>query len=322
MAACISAIDSRHHKLFHAYIKSIVACLKRHPEVAAGEITVACFGAALQMHVPHCMALLGPNMRWELWRENGQFAPLFQEHLSNKVEQQVGTAAQYLVSVRSRTDRRFICLVDFDMNSPEHAFRLNNRKGVAPSVETENQFYESFTRPYADMCRLAAAMPHVLVLSMPFRAPWHTADFESNKRRAVWTEADDSMRHPQVDTFTQYNARPRSSEVRALCWCSGHGAREVTVDWKKLDVDMAEYNARRAFRDHDKLHELMREYEVCAASRPELFANEPSALAAWRTAFVQNSMDFAEENRAHAALAAQHEDAPGGGKLVRFCTGL
>ena len=322
MAACISAIDSRHHKLFHAYIKSIVACLERHPEVAAGEITVACFGAALQMHVPHCMALLGPNMRWELWRENGQFAPLFQEHLSNKVEQQVGTAAQYLVSVRSRTDRRFICLVDFDMNSPEHAFRLNNRKGVAPSVETENQFYESFTRPYADMCRLAAAMPHVLVLSMPFRAPWHTADFESNKRRAVWTEADDSMRHPQVDTFTQYNARPRSSEVRALCWCSGHGAREVTVDWKKLDVDMAEYNARRAFRDHDKLHELMREYEVCAASRPELFANEPSALAAWRTAFVQNSMDFAEENRAHAALAAQHEDAPGGGKLVRFCTGL
>jgi hypothetical protein len=151
--------------MFHSYIKSIVHCLKRHPEVRAEDITVVCFGGALQMHVPHCMALLGPNLRWEMWRDDGKFAPLFQEHLSSKVEQHVGTTAQFLASVQARGDRRFICLVDIDINTPEHAFRLNNSKGVTPSVSTENHFYLSFTRPYANMCRVAAAFPHVLVLS-------------------------------------------------------------------------------------------------------------------------------------------------------------
>ena len=303
--------------MFHNYIKSIVLCLKRHPEVRAQDITIACFGAALQMQVPHCMALLGPDVRWEIWRDDAQFAPLFEQHLSNKVQQHVGTTADYLLSVRARTDRRFICLVDIDINTPEHAFRLNNSKGVTPCVETENHFYHSFTRPYANMCRVAAAMPHVLLLSMPFRPPWNTHDYERNKRRAVWTQEDESMLHPKVDTFTQYNTRPRSSEVRALCWCAGDGVRDETVDWKQLDVDMAAYNARRVFRDHDKLLELMLEYGACAASRPDLFANEPSALTAWRTEFVQNSIAFAGESKAHGELAAQDAAAPG--KLVRFC---
>ena len=308
--------------MFTSYIKSIVACLLRHPEVLAKDITVACFGAALQLHVPHCVALLGPNLRWEIWRENAKFAPLFQEHLSNKVEQHVGTTAEYLMSVRARTDRRFICLVDMDINTAEHAFRLNNHNGVVPpTVETENHFYTSFTGPYANMCRVAAAFPHVLVLSMPFRAPWHTDDFETNKRRAVWTQADESMLHPHVDTFVQYNARPRSSEVRALCWCSGDGVREEIVDWKQLDVDMAAYNARRLFRDHDKLRELMLEYEACAAGRADLFEGESSALGAWRAEFVRNSLAFAEENAAHAGLAARQAEAGGTGKLVRFCDG-
>jgi hypothetical protein len=259
------------------------------------------------MHLPHCMALLGPNVRWELWREDGKFAPLFQDHLSNKLLQRVGTTAEYLLSVRARADRRFICLVDIDINTPEHAFRLNNRRGVTPSVETENHFYESFTRPYARMCRLAASMPHVLVVSMPFRAPWRTDDYETNKRRAAWTQADGSMLHPEVETFVQYNARPRSSEVRALCWCAGTGVREHSVDWQQMDVDMAAYNKRRLFRDHDLLHELMRQYSACTAARPDLFEDEPSALRAWREAFVQNSMAFAMENKEHAALAAQRE---------------
>jgi len=318
MAACISAIDSRHHKMFHAYIKSIVACLKRHPEVRAEDITVACFGAALQQHLPHCVALLGPNMRWELWREDAEFAPLFQEHLSNKVQHHVGTTAEYLQAVRARTDRRFICLVDMDINTPEHAFRLNNSKGVTPSVATENHFYESFTRPYATMCRVAAAMPHVLLLSMPFRAPWRTDDYPANKQRAVWTEPDESMLHPHVERFVQFNTRPRSSEMRALCWCSGNGTRDESVDWQKIDVDMAAYNARRLFRDHDKLRELMLEYGACAAARPDLFENEASALSAWREAFVQNSLAFAEESRAHADLAAQ---PAADCKLVRFSDG-
>jgi hypothetical protein len=301
--------------MFHSYIKSIVHCLKRHPEVRAEDITVACFGGALQMHVPHCMALLGPNMRWEMWRDDGKFAPLFQEHLSSKVEQHVGTTAQFLASVQARADRRFICLVDIDINTPEHAFRLNNSKGVTPSVSTENHFFLSFTRPYANMCRVAAAMPHVLLLSMPFRAPWCTEDYEANKERAVWTEADESMRHPHVDTFTQFNARPRSSEVRALCWCSGNGVRDDAVDWKQLDVDMAAYNAKRVFRDHDKLYELMLEYDACAAGRPDLFAGEASALRTWRTDFVRNSLAFAEESKeaaAHEAAAVAER------KSVRF----
>jgi hypothetical protein len=309
--------------MFHVYIKSILECLQRHPDVCAEDITVACFGGALQQHLPHCVALLGPQLRWELWREDGKFAPLFQEHLSNKIEQHVGTRAQYLMSVRARADRRFICLVDIDINRQEHAFRLNNINGVTPStVDTENHFYESFTRPYAQLCRLAASIPHVLVVSMPFRAPWCTDDYEANKLRALWTEADGSMLHPEVDTFVQYNARPRSSEVRALCWCSGVGVRESSVDWKQMDADMAAYNARRLFRDHDKLHDLLRQYAACAAWRHDLFASESSALAAWRAAFVDNSMAFAEENRTHAALAAQTDASEPAGKAVRFCDGL
>ena len=307
--------------MFHSYIKSILECLQRHREVRAEEITVACFGGALQMHLPHCMALLGPNLRWELWRENGQFAPLFEEHLSSKVQQHVGTTTDYLLSLRARPERRFICLVDIDINTPEHAFRLNNRRGVTPSVDTENHFYDSFTRPYANMCRLAAAMPHVLVVSVPFRAPWKTDDYETNKRRAVWTQEDESMLFPRVDTFVQYNARPRSNEVRALCWCSGSGVCEESVDWKQLDVDMAAYNARRVFRDHEMLHELMRQYTACTASRPDLFANESGALQAWRSEFLQNSMAFAQENKAHAALAAQQRETERPCKRLRFCDG-
>ena len=304
MAACISAIDSRHHKLFHAYIKSVAACLTRHPEVRAEELTVACFGAGLQMHIPYCMALLGPHMRWELWREKGDFAPLFQQHLPQRVEQRVGTTAEFFASVGARTDRRFICLVDMHINTPEHAFRLNNSYGVTHSVDTENHFYESFTRPYANMCRLAAAMPHVLVVSMPFRAPWLTADYDTNKARAVWTDTDEGMRHPRVDTFVQFNTRPRSSEVRALCWCAGSGVSEERVDWKQIDVDMAAYNAQRRFRDHDKLQELLLEYEASTAGRADLFEHESSALRSWCAAFVQNSMAFAAESKSHEALAA------------------
>jgi hypothetical protein len=332
MAACVSALDSRHHKMLHAYIKSVLVCLQRHPEVRAEEITVACFGGALQMHLPHCMALLGPNMRWEMWREDGKFAPLFQEHLTQKVQQHVGTTQEYLQSVEARKDRRFICLVDIDINTAEHAYRLNNKKGVTPSVATENHFYESFTRPYARMCRLAAAMPHVLLLSMPFRAPWFTSDYERNKQHAMWTQADESMLHPLVDKFKQYNTRPRSSEMRAICWCAGHGVRDENVDWKQIDVDMAAYNARRLFRDHDKLHELMLEYAACTAGRPDLFENESSALEAWRAAFVHNSIAFAAENKAHAELAAPENEArklaaqDGGAgrhtKHVRFSTVL
>ncbi len=101
--------------------------------------------------------------------------------------------------------------------------------------------------------------------------------------------------------------------------------RERAVDLKQMDVDMAAYNARRLFRDHDKLDEMMREYAACAARRPDLFENESSPLAAWRAAFVQNSAAFAGESRAHAELAehAAHDDEAGAaGKSVRFCDGL
>ena len=93
--------------------------------------------------------------------------------------------------------------------------------------------------------------------------------------------------------------------------------REERVDWKQLDVDMAAYNKRRRFRDHDKLHALMLEYEACAAGRADLFEHESSALQAWRAEFVRNSVAFAEENAAHEAHAALDE-APAPAKLVRF----
>ena len=106
--------------------------------------------------------------------------------------------------------------------------------------------------------------------------------------------------------------------MRALWWCSGVAVPDESVDWQKMDVDMAAYNARRVFRDHDMLQDLMRQYSACTAARPDLFANEPSALAAWRKAFVENSMAYAEENRAHAALAAQGELCEKPSKRLRF----
>ena len=97
--------------------------------------------------------------------------------------------------------------------------------------------------------------------------------------------------------------------MRALCWCAGQDVCEEHVDWNQIDVDMAAYNAHRVFRDHDILHDFMREYAACAASRRDLFENESAALAAWRDTFVQNTISFAAENRAHAALVAE-QDVP------------
>jgi hypothetical protein len=66
--------------------------------------------------------------------------------------------------------------------------------------------------------------------------------------------------------------------VHALCWCAGQGVCEERVDLKQIDVEMAAYNARRPFRDHDKLRALMLEYSACASTRPDVFEGESRAL--------------------------------------------
>lgn len=300
MSACISGVDSRHHKMLHVYIKTILHALEAHADVPVSDVTIACYGAALQVHVPHAITLLGPNLSWELWRADAH-APLFEAHLSKKIDKRSGTIDDFLQDISSRPERRFVCLVDLDLHVPAHVLRARNEKGVKPTVDSENLFYKNITKKYADVCTRAASMKQVMVVSIPFRAPWVTEDFESNKEHALWLHADEQMLYPKLFKFQQYNTRPRSTEVRGLCWCGGSGVEHETVDWKQIDVDMKQTNARRVFRDHDILVEFIEHYQKCTADRTDLFENETAACRTWRESFVRNSLQFAQENESHAS---------------------
>ena len=300
MSACISGVDSRHHKMLHVYIKTILHALEAHADVPASDVTVACYGAALQVHVPHAITLLGPNLSWELWRADAH-APLFEAHLSKKIDKRSGTIDDFLQEVSNRPERRFICLVDLDLHVPPHVLRARNEQGVKPTVESENRFYEGITKQYADICTRAARMTQVMVVSIPFRAPWVTDDFERNKKHALWLHAGEQMLYPKLFKFRQYNTRPRSTEVRGLCWC-GSGVEHETVDWKQIDADMRETNARRVFRDHDVLLEFIEQYETCTTKRTDLFERETAACRTWREDFMRNSLQFAHDNASHASV--------------------
>jgi len=314
MPACISGVDSRHHKMLHAYTTSVLHCLDAHADVPVSDITIACYGAALQAHLSHVIMLLGPSLSWELWRGSGEFAPLFDAHLTQKVARRTGTVDEYLRDIGAREHRRFICLVDLDLHVPAHVLRSRNERGIKPTVASENLFYDGVTKQYADICRRAAKTKQVLVVSVPFRAPWPTDDFEANQRRAAWLQRDNRMVYPRLYKFRQFNTRPRSTEVRGLCWCSGTDAENETVDWKQIDADMREYNGRRVCGDYDVLKEFLGHYEQCTARRGDLFENESAASRAWRLEFVGNSLAHMQETEAHAKAA----EAPAPAKSVRF----
>lgn len=318
MPACITGVDSRHHKMLHAYTTSVLHCLDAHADVPVSDITIACYGAALQTHLSHVIMLLGPNLSWELWRGSGEFAPLFDTHLSQKVAKRTGTVDEYLRDIGARGDRRFICLVDLDLHVPAHVLRSRNERGIKPTVESENLFYNSVTRQYADICKRAATTKQVLVVSIPFRAPWPTDDFEAKQRHATWLTKDARMVYPRLYTFRQYNTRPRSTEVRGLCWCSGVDAEHETVDWKQIDAEMREYNGRRVCRDYDILKEFLGHYEQCGARRRDLFENESDLNRTWRSEFVGNSLAYALETETHARCAAEAAAAAAPAKSVRF----
>ncbi len=265
--------------MFHAYIKTVLCTLEAHVDVPASDITVACLAAALQMHVPHAAALLSPNLSWEIWWADAH-APLFEEHLSKQIEKRTGTVEDFFAGISGRPDRRFVCLVDLDLDLPAREFRVRNARGTRPTVESENRFYGGMTEQYAGMCRRAAGMPQVLVVSIPFRAPWLTEDYEANKQHARWTQPDGTMSYPKLRTFRQYSTRPRSTEVRGLCWYGGRDAEDEAVDWRKIDADMVATNARRVFRDHDVLQELMAQYAASTAARPDLFERETAVSQA------------------------------------------
>ena len=105
--------------MLHVYIKTILHALEAHADVPASDVTVACYGAALQVHVPHAITLLGPNLSWELWRADAH-APLFEAHLSKKIDKRSGTIDDFLQEVSSRPERRFVCIVDLDLHVPPH----------------------------------------------------------------------------------------------------------------------------------------------------------------------------------------------------------
>lgn len=290
--SCISSVDSRNHKMLHAYTQSVLYCLDRHADIPASNITVACYGAALQHHLSHAIALLGQNLSWEIWSESGQFQPLFEMHLSKKMEKRTGSVDDFFRDIGLRTDRHFICMVDLDVHVQPHVLRARNVQGVKPSVESENLFYSSMTRTYADLCVLASKTAHILAVSIPFRAPWLTEDFEANKAHALWIDQDEKMVYPKLQTFKQFCTRPRSTEVRGLFTCNGSDVEYETVDWKGIDREMAAYNAGRVFRDSNVFKDFVEHYQRCSAQRTDLFGEEPAFLKRWRLQFMRNSLDY------------------------------
>ena len=298
--------------MLHAYTQSVLCCLDTHADIPASNITVACYGAALQHHLPHTITLLGRNISWEIWSESGQFQPLFEMHLSKKIAKRTGGVDDFFRDIALRGDRHFICLVDLDLHVQPHVLRSRNEQGVKPTVDSENLFFSSMTQRYADICVLASKTAHIMAVSIPFRAPWHTADFEANKARALWIDTDERMVYPKLETFKQFCTRPRSTEVRGLFTCRGSGVEYETVDWKRIDVEMAEYNAGRIFRDSNVFKAFVEHYQRCSARRKDLFAEEPDFLKRWRLQFMRNSLDY-------VSCASEDEDQPAKRtKLVRF----
>jgi hypothetical protein len=59
-------------------------------------------------------------------------------------------------------------------------------------------FYRDITARYADVCKLASGAGRVIGVSIPFRAPWLTEDFETNKAKAAWTDKDEMMLYPKI----------------------------------------------------------------------------------------------------------------------------
>jgi hypothetical protein len=148
------------------------------------------------------------------------------------------------------------------------------------------------TQRYADICVLASQTAHILAVSVPFRAPWLTADFEANKAHASWLDADEKMVYPKLHTFKQFCTRPRSTEVRGVFLCNGADVEYEAVDWKRVDREMAEYNARRQFRDANVFKDFVEHYQRCSAQRTDLFAEEPAFVKRWRLQFMRNSLDY------------------------------
>lgn len=297
--------------MLHAYTQSVLHCLDANRDVAATDITVACYGAALQLHLPHSIALLGPNLSWELWTEKGKFEPFFDVHLNQVVQRRTGSIDAFFRDIGSRKDRHFICLVDLDLHVQPHVLRSRNEKGVKPTVESENMFYRDITARYADVCRLASGTGRVIGVSIPFRAPWLTDDFEANKAKAAWTDKDEMMLYPKLQTFKQFFTRPRSTEVRGLFLCRGGEVQYEQVDWKKIDREMAEYNASRVFRDANVFQDFAAHYKQLGTQREDLFANESSAGKAWRLEFMENSVRY-------VAGDAEEEPQQAPTKRVRF----
>jgi hypothetical protein len=307
--------------MLHAYAQSVMCCLTGHPDVPASKVTIACYGAALQLHLPHTVALLGPNLSWELWSETGNFEPLFEMHLKKKVEKRVGSITDFFQDIHSRSDRRFVCIVDLDLHVQPHVLRSRNQQGIKPTVESENLFYEGITKRYADVCMLASKSEHIMGVSIPFRAPWLTTDFEANKAQATWIDKDEMMVYPKLQTFKQFCTRPRSTELRGLYLCNGAPVEYEQVDWKRIDREMADYNTTRVFRDANVFRDFLGDYARCSATRTELFESESENLRAWRQSFIENSLryvcggdDAPEENSLRGDDASEERKA----KSVRF----
>ena len=162
---------------------------------------------------------------------------------------------------------------------------------------------------------LASKTAPVMAVSIPFRAPWPTEDFEAKKAEALWIDRDEAMVYPKLQTFKQFCTRPRSTEVRGLFVCNGSGVEYEAVDWKRIDREMAEYNAARVFRDANVFQDFAGHYERCSAQRTDLFENEPAFLGKWRREFMRNSMKYVLGEADDAPVSEQPAKRA---KLVRF----
>ena len=158
-------------------------------------------------------------------------------------------------------------------------------------------------------------------VSIPFRAPWLTTDFEANKAQATWIDKDEMMVYPKLQTFKQFCTRPRSTELRGLYLCNGAPVEYEQVDWKRIDREMADYNTTRVFRDANVFRDFLGDYARCSATRTELFESESENLRAWRQSFIENSLryvcggdDAPEENSLRGDDASEERKA----KSVRF----
>ena len=279
-------------KAFGVGMHGILEFLDRFPAVKERDLRVVCYGCGDGRHIPFLVSFF-PGVQWEIYTPENK--PLQIKHAlktSLKIHRCCGTLHECFDDIQRRksADQKILMFIDLNMHLTPDKLEELNTIGVKPTVFSENRHFQMYTLAYKSACAMADLNADILMLSMPLRLPWVTHDFEHNKHRAAWLNADlgeDIMLYPSVETFPQFASRPRSSELRSL-YLTANAQRDMHIEWKRYDheTEKVDWRAKSAEKV-DFMIALMDRCDAYLGARENADGNR--YLHAWSRIFIEDS---------------------------------